>query len=155
MRCEVWRFSRARRPNFTDSQFHNLGVPDTPLLTHPLVQASIRFDAKRMNVPDYVQVKEDLGRYLVTKEEKDKGAFKTPTLRNAAQRDPYMHNGAFQSLEEIIDFYNGGGGVVAGKSPLVQPLALTAQEKRDLLAFLQALTGEVRPLPTAAAESPR
>jgi cytochrome c peroxidase len=142
-------------PNFTDSQFHNLGVPDTPLLTHPLVQASIRFDAKRMNVPDYAQVKEDLGRYLVTKEEKDKGAFKTPTLRNAAQRDPYMHNGAFQSLEEIIDFYNGGGGVVVGKSPLVQPLALTAQEKRDLLAFLQALTGEVRPLPAAAAESPR
>ena len=57
-------------PNFTDSQFHNLGVPDAPLLTHPLVQASIRFDAKRMNVPDYAQVKEDLGRYLVTKEEK-------------------------------------------------------------------------------------
>jgi cytochrome c peroxidase len=100
-------------------------------------------------------VKEDLGRYLVTKEEKDKGAFKTPTLRNVAQRDPYMHNGAFQSLEEIIDFYNRGGGVVAGKSPLVQPLELTAQEKRDLLAFLQALTGEVRPLPSAAAESSR
>ena len=137
-------------PNFTDSQFHNLGVPDAPLLTHPLVQASIRFDAKRMNVPDYAQVKEDLGRYLVTKEEKDKGAFKTPTLRNVAQRDPYMHNGAFQSLEEIIDFYNRGGGAVAGKSPLVQPLALTAQEKRDLLAFLQALTGEVQPLPSTA-----
>jgi cytochrome c peroxidase len=137
-------------PNFTDSQFHNLGVPDAPLLTHPLVQATIRFDAKRMNVPDYAQVKEDLGRYLVTKEEKDKGAFKTPTLRNVAQRDPYMHNGAFQSLEEIIDFYNRGGGAIAGKSPLVQPLTLTAQEKRDLLAFLQALTGEVRPLPSAA-----
>jgi cytochrome c peroxidase len=137
-------------PNFTDSQFHNLGVPDAPLLAHPLVQASIRFDAKRMNVPEYAQVKEDLGRYLVTKEEKDKGAFKTPTLRNVAQRDPYMHNGAFQSLEEIIDFYNRGGGAVPGKSPLVQPLALTAQERRDLLAFLQALTGEVQPLPSSA-----
>jgi cytochrome c peroxidase len=140
-------------PNFTDGQFHNLGVPDVPLLTHPLVQASIRFDAKRMNVPEYAQVKEDLGRYLVTKEEQDKGAFKTPTLRNVAQRDPYMHNGSFQSLEEIIDFYNEGGGAVAGKSPLLQPLALTAQEKRDLVAFLQALTGEVQPLPYAA--SPR
>ena len=140
-------------PNFTDSQFHNLGVPDAPLLTHPLVQAAIRFDAKRMNLPDYAQLKEDLGRYLVTKEEKDKGAFKTPTLRNVAQRDPYMHNGAFQSLEEIIEFYNSGGGAVAGKSPLVQPLTLTAQEKRDLLAFLQALTGEV--LATPAATSSR
>ena len=140
-------------PNFSDSQFHNLGVPEAPLLMHPLVQASIRFDAKRMNVPEYAQVKEDLGRYLVTKEAKDKGAFKTPTLRNVAQRDPYMHNGAFHALEEIIDFYDRGGGAVAGKSPLVQPLALTAPEKRDLLAFLQALTGEVQPL--LPARSPR
>ena len=140
-------------PNFTDSQFHNLGVPDAPLLSHPLVQAAIRFDAKRMNVPDYAQVKEDLGRYLVTKEDKDKGAFKTPTLRNVAQRDPFMHNGAFHSLEEIIDFYDRGGGAVVGKSPLLQPLALTAQEKRDLLAFLQALTGEVQLLTPGA--SPR
>jgi cytochrome c peroxidase len=140
-------------PNFTDSQFHNLGVPDAPLLAHPFVQASIRFDAKRMNVREYEQVKGDLGRYLVTKEEKDIGAFKTPTLRNVTQRDPYMHNGVFQSLEEIFDFYDRGGGAVPGKSPLIQPLGLTTQEKRDLLAFLQALTGE---LPTLTpAESPR
>jgi cytochrome c peroxidase len=130
-------------PNFTDSQFHNLGLPDAPLLSHPLVQAAIRFDAKRMNVPEYQSVREDLGRYLVTKEEKDKGAFKTPTLRHVTQRDPYMHNGVFQSLEEVIDFYNRGGRAVAGKSPLIQPLGLTSQEKRDLLAFLQALTGEL------------
>jgi cytochrome c peroxidase len=130
-------------PNFTDSQFHSLGVPDALLLSHPLVQASIRFDAKRMNVQEYQQVKEDLGRYLVTKEEKDKGAFKTPTLRNVTQRDPYMHNGGFQTLQEVIDFYDRGGGAVAGKSSLIQPLGLTPQEKRDLLAFLQTLTGEL------------
>jgi len=130
-------------PNFTDSQFHNLGVPAAPLLAHPLVQASIRFDTKRMKVQEYQQVSEDLGRYLVTKEENDKGAFKTPTLRNAAQRDPYMHNGVFQSLEDIIDFYDKGGGSVAGKSPLIQPLGLTPSEKRDLLAFLHALTGDL------------
>lgn len=130
-------------PNFTDSQFHNLGVPPAPLLSDPVVQVAIRFDAKRMNVPEYQSVREDLGRYLVTKEEKDKGAFKTPTLRNVMQREPYMHNGVFHSLEEIIDFYDAGGGAVAGKSPLIQPLGLTAQEKRDLLAFLQALTGEL------------
>jgi cytochrome c peroxidase len=130
-------------PNFTDGQFHKLGVPDAPLLSHPLVQVSLRFDAKRMNVQEYQQVKEDWGRYLVTKEEKDKGAFKTPTLRNVTQRDPYMHNGVFQSLEEVIDFYDRGGGAVAGKSPLIQPLGLTAKEKHDLLAFLRALTGEL------------
>jgi cytochrome c peroxidase len=138
-------------PNFSDSQFHNLGVPAAPLLTHPLVQVALRFDAKRMNLPEYAEVKEDLGRYLVTKEEKDKGAFKTPTLRNVAQRDPYMHNGAFQTLEDIIEFYNQGGGAVAGKSPLLQPLGLSAQEKGDLLAFLQALSGEVQPVPVVGA----
>jgi cytochrome c peroxidase len=130
-------------PNFTDSQFHHLGVPDAPLLSDPVVQAAIRFDAKRMNVPEYQAVREDLGRYLVTKEEKDRGAFKTPTLRNVTQREPYMHNGVFYSLEEVVDFYNNGGEAVAGKSPLIQALGLTAQEKRDLLAFLQALTGEL------------
>jgi cytochrome c peroxidase len=140
-------------PNFTDSQFHNLGVPEPPLLAHPLVQASLRFDAKRMNVQEYDQVKEDLGRYLVTKEEQDKGAFKTPTLRNVTQRDPYMHNGIFQSLEDILNFYDRGGGAIPGKSPLLQPLGLTAQDKRDLLAFLQGLTGEISSLTPAA--SPR
>jgi cytochrome c peroxidase len=130
-------------PNFTDSQFHHLRVPDAPLLSAPVVQAAIRFDAKRMNVPDYQSVKDDLGRYLVTKEEKDRGAFKTPTLRNVTQREPYMHNGVFYSLEVVVDFYNNGGGAGAGKSPLIQALGLTAQEKRDLLAFLQALTGEL------------
>jgi cytochrome c peroxidase len=121
------------------------------LLSHPLVQASIRFDAKRMKVPEYDQVREDLGRYLVTKEEQDKGAFKTPTLRNVAQRDPYMHNGIFQSLEDVLDFYARGGGTVSGKSSLLQPLELTVQDKRDLLAFLQSLTGEIpNPLPAAS-----
>jgi cytochrome c peroxidase len=54
-----------------------------------------------------------------------------------------MHNGVFQSLEDIIDFYDSGGGSVAGKSPLIQPLGLTPSEKRDLLAFLHALTGDL------------
>jgi cytochrome c peroxidase len=130
-------------PNFTDNQFHNLGVPAVPLLSHPFVQASIRFDAKRMNVPEYQSVREDLGRYLVTKEEKDKGTFRTPSLRNVMQREHYMHNGVFLSLEEVIDFYDAGGGGVLGKSPLIQSLGLTAQGKRDLLVFLQALTGEL------------
>jgi cytochrome c peroxidase len=57
-----------------------------------------------------------------------------------------MHNGVFQSLEDIIDFYDWGAGAVFGKSPLIQPLGLTAEEKRDLLAFLQALSGELSAL---------
>ncbi len=105
-------------PNFTDNRFHNLGVPQVG------------------------PMKEDLGRYYVTRLEKDKGAFKTPTLRSITETAPYMHDGAFKTLEEVIDFLDKGGGPNPNLSPLVKPLGLTAEEKADLLAFLKALTGE-------------
>lgn len=130
-------------PNFTDHGFHNLGLPEAPFLQDPRVQASIRFDTKRMGIKDYQRVTTDLGRYLVTKDEKDIGAFKTPTLRNVVERGPYMHNGAFDTLEQVIDFYNQGGGDDPRKDLMLRPLGLTPQEKADLLAFLRALTGEL------------
>lgn len=104
-------------PNFTDNQFHNLGVPQEGLL------------------------KEDLGRYNVSRRERDKGAFKTPTLRSIVETAPYMHDGVFKTLEEVIDFKDKGGGTTQHLSPLMKPLGLTAEEKADLLAFLHALTG--------------
>jgi cytochrome c peroxidase len=104
-------------PNFTDNQFHNLGVPQAgPLKT-------------------------DLGRYDVTGLERDKGAFKTPTLRSILETAPYMHDGVFLSLEEVIEFLDKGGGANPNLSPLMKPLGLTKEEKADLLAFLEALTG--------------
>ncbi len=108
-------------PNFTDNGFHNLGVPQVGPL------------------------KEDLGRYDVTRLESDKGAFKTPTLRSIAQTAPYMHDGVFKTLEEVVDFLNGGGGPNEHLDPFVKPLNLSAEEKADLLSFLQALTGETIP----------
>ena len=108
-------------PNFTDNQFHNLGVPQVG------------------------PMKEDLGRYYVTLREKDIGAFKTPTLRSIIETSPYMHDGVFQTLEEVIDFLNKGGDTNAHLSPLMKPLNLTSGEKGDVLAFLQALTGEEIP----------
>lgn len=116
-------------PNFTDNQFHNLGVPQVGPL------------------------KEDLGRYDVTKAEKDKGAFKTPTLRSIVETAPYMHDGAFKTLEESVDFLNAGGGANPNLSPLVKPLNLTAEEKADLVAFLKALTGE--PIPFQLPKIPK
>ena len=104
-------------PNFTDNQFHNLGVPQVGPL------------------------KEDLGRYDVTRRERDKGAFKTPTLRSILETAPYMHDGVFLSLEEVIEFLDKGGGANPSLSPLMKPLGLTQEEKADLLAFLEALTG--------------
>ncbi|TLD41973.1 MAG: Cytochrome c551 peroxidase [Candidatus Jettenia ecosi] len=105
-------------PNFTDNKFHNIGVPaEGP-------------------------VKEDLGRYNITKNESDKGAFKTPTLRNITDTAPYMHDGFFSTLFEVVLFYNAGGGRSENKSPHIHPLRLTPEEINDLIEFLKALTGE-------------
>jgi cytochrome c peroxidase len=106
-------------PNFTDNQFHNLGVP----------QVGPR--------------KEDWGRYDVTKVERDRGTFKTPTLRSIAETAPYMHDGAFETLDAVVEFLDRGGGANPYLSPLMRPLGLSAQEKGDLIAFLRSLSGEV------------
>lgn len=105
-------------PNFTDDQFHNLGVPQEGPL------------------------KEDLGRFEVTRMDRDKGAFKTPTLRSITETAPYMHDGVFKTLEEVIEFLDKGGGANAHLSPLMRPLSLSGEEKQDLIEFLKALTGE-------------
>jgi cytochrome c peroxidase len=86
----------------------------------------------------------DAGRYTITGNKADLGKFKTPGLRNVAATAPYMHNGMFKTLAEVIDYYNNPGQFVKGSinaDPLLQkPLGLTAQEKKDLLAFLKTLT---------------
>ena len=116
-------------PNFTDNQFHNLGVPQVG------------------------PMKEDLGRFAVSRAEKDRGAFKTPTLRSITETAPYMHDGAFKTLEEVVEFMDQGGGSNPNLSPLVKPLSLTAEEKSDLVAFLKALAGE--PIPFSMPQLPK
>ena len=73
-------------PTLTDNGFHNLGLPEAEFMKNPAVLASVRFDAKRMGVPEYRALTADPGRYLVTKRDRDFGAFKTPALRNVASR---------------------------------------------------------------------
>lgn len=93
---------------------------------------------------------EDTGRFAVTGNPADTGAFRTPSLRNVALRAPYMHDGRFATLEEVVDFYNRGGDFSApNKDPRVRPRNLTPAQKTALLAFLR------RPLtdPRTAAES--
>lgn len=109
-------------PNFTDNSFKNLGLPQAGPL------------------------KEDLGRYEVTKDPKDKGAFKVPSLRNIAMTAPYMHTGAFATLDEVVEFYNQGGGPGSNKTPKLLKLNLTDSEKKDLVAFLKSLTGTLPPV---------
>jgi cytochrome c peroxidase len=104
-------------PNFSDNKYHNLGV----VAAHGNPQ--------------------DPGRYAITKNEEDRNAFKTPTLRNVALTAPYMHDGSSATLEEVVELYDRGGGDAPNKSKLIYKLNLTSQEKTDLVAFLKALTG--------------
>jgi cytochrome c peroxidase len=82
----------------------------------------------------------DLGRYSATKNEQDKGAFKTPTLRNIAASAPYFHDGSAMTLEDVIEYYDKGGTKNPHLSSKIKPLRLTAQEKSDLVAFLRSLS---------------
>jgi cytochrome c peroxidase len=106
--------------NFTDEGYRNIGVG--------------------MDKPE-----PDFGRYVVTKNEADKGAFKTPTLRDVAKRGPYLHDGSAKTLAEVVAFYNQGGIKNPWLSAEIKPLGLTAQEQADLVEFMKALTGEIDP----------
>lgn len=131
--------------NFTDNKFYNLGVPENPeLVNDPRVTATMRFTAKVSGYKEYRSLTEDPGRYLVTKDQKDWKAFKTSSLRELALTAPYMHNGIYGTIDEIIEFFNKGGGDDKNKSLLLKPLNLTDKEKKALKAFLlEALKGEV------------
>jgi cytochrome c peroxidase len=132
-------------PNMTDNAFHNLGVPDDHVTGDPQVMASIRFDAKRNGYDGWATLEQDPGRAQITKDPEDLGKFRTMGLRNIADSPPYMHNGAFETLEAVVRFYNDGGGDHPNKSPLMRPLGLSEQEVSDLTAFLEtALQGEQR-----------
>jgi cytochrome c peroxidase len=105
--------------NFTDELYHNLGV-------------------------GMASEKPDLGRFDQTKLEKDKGAFKTPTLRNIELNAPYMHDGSQKTLEEVVEWYAKGGHPNPYLSDKIKKLELSEQDKTDLVEFMKALTG---PLP--------
>jgi cytochrome c peroxidase len=104
-------------------------------------------DFKIVGVPPTDPGDPDFGRFDVTKGEGNKFAFKVPTLRNVALSAPYMHNGRFKDLSEVIDFYAGGGGPGMGFKDAkvddkIHAYAITPEEKKDLIAFMFALTDE-------------
>ncbi|GAB3029402.1 methanobactin export MATE transporter MbnM [Bowmanella dokdonensis] len=88
----------------------------------------------------------DPGLVEISGEDRDRGRFRAPTLRNVAVTAPYMHDGSLATLEEVIDFYAAGGrgaGIASPlKSPFIKGFTLTAQQKQDLMAFLHSLTDE-------------
>ncbi|MEO0790886.1 MAG: cytochrome c peroxidase, partial [Bacteroidota bacterium] len=105
-------------PHFSNQQFFNNGIDLAPELTEF----------------------QDLGRGGVTQMVSDNGMFRTPSLRNVSLTAPYMHDGRFQTLDEVLDHYNKGGEYAPNRSPNVRPLGLSEQDKADLLVFLQTLT---------------
>jgi cytochrome c peroxidase len=127
--------------NLIDNKFHALNVPENPdFQADPRVAATRRFVAKLNHYKNFRSLNEDPGRYLITKDKKDWRAFKTPTLREISKTGPYMHNGIFVTLDEVIDFFNQGGGP---NNTVLKSLGLNAEEKKDLKIFLvEALTGD-------------
>lgn len=121
--------------NLVDDRFHALYAPENPEhQKDPRIAATRRFVAKVYNFAEYRTLVEDPGRFLITGDRKDWKAFRTPTLREIARTAPYMHNGIYGTLAEVITFFNEGGGM--GNSEL-KPLRLTAQEKEQLKVFLE------------------
>jgi cytochrome c peroxidase len=115
-------------PDFKDTELEAIGVPQTTDTIHPALS-------------------KDLGRYNVYQTTARKHFFKTPTLRNIALTAPYMHNGVYNTLEEVIAFYNKGGGIGLGLDVPHQTLPfdnleLSVDEQKALVAFLHTLTDE-------------
>lgn len=111
--------------NFTDNKFYNLGTDEAA----------------------------DAGRYGITRQPDDLGAFKTPALRGVTLHAPYLHDGSLATLEAVIDYYDRGGDDAKHKSKLMTRLDLTQREKQSLLAFLQSLTGELSPTQLSARQT--
>ena len=107
-------------PNFTDERFHNTGV----------AWRDGRFA--------------DDGRFTISHNERDRGAFKTPTLREIALTAPYMHDGSLATLDDVIEFYSRGGRLNPNLDTEIRAANFTVGEKRALLAFLQSLTGRIQ-----------
>lgn len=105
----------------------------------PLFATNDYFNNGLQSSPD-LESFPDKGLGLVTGRATDNGRFKAPTLRNIALTSPYMHDGRFTTLEEVVDHYNSGGHPSPNKNPLLYPLQLTESEKQDLIAFLHTLT---------------
>ncbi|MQQ07130.1 c-type cytochrome [Epibacterium sp. SM1979] len=128
---------------YTDDQVHNTGVPgNAEIWADPERHSAFVTYAKFMGVENYMNLREDLGAFIRTHEDDSKRTFLTPTLRELTYTAPYMHNGVFETLEEVVAFYNQGGGDDPLKDDRLKPLNLSDQEQSDLVEYLKAMSGE-------------
>jgi cytochrome c peroxidase len=156
----------ADSPFFTDFKFHNTGViaedinfeqltglakriaeSETVSSINPIKEtnnppASVRQTKDVAALLAHTQGFTELGRYLVTRQPKDIGAFKTPTLRDIELTTPYMHNGAEKTLIDVVRFYNRGGNAHANLDERMHPLNLNDEEMNGLVEFMRTLTSD-------------
>ena len=129
----------------SDEDFHFLDLPQHSVFnTDPLRQVALRYQHYIRGVPEdvYRNADEDLGLYYTTKKDGDKGRFRTPSLRYLEYTAPYMHNGVLSEIEDVVEYYNEGGGDDPKQSQLIKPLGLTEDEKFELVEFLYSLSGD-------------
>lgn len=133
-------------PFFTDFKFYNTGVMATqknsfgPDRQSQSPSNNEEQKERNLNLLAHTEGLSELGRYNVTKQNKDIGAFKTPTLRDVELTAPYMHNGSEKTLLDVAKFYNRGGEANPNLDERIQPLKLTDEEMNNLVEFMRSLT---------------
>lgn len=148
-RCVTCHAFNPSSPFFTDFKYHNIGVGAKEVKSFDKLARAVQnlVDQHKLDAPalDRLSLSEgysELGRFLITRQPRDIGAFKTSDLRDVELRAPYMHNGSLATLRDVVDFYNRGGEQNAYLDGGIRKLDLTEAESSDLEAFLKALTGD-------------
>ena len=134
---------------FTDHNNHNTGIGYNDAMNKKnktqqvQIAPGIYVEVSATLISSVSETKaNDLGRYEITQKPENRWQYKTPTLRNVQLTAPYMHNGTFETLQQVVEFYDRGGIVNENLDPLIKPLNLTKREITDLTAFLESLTGD-------------
>jgi cytochrome c peroxidase len=146
--CAVCHQIGPKSALFTDGKFHDTGLGYAHTMGLGKKDVDIRLAAGNFTTRSQKDLQaisspsaNDLGRFEVTQDPKDRWAFKTPSLRNVELTGPYMHDGSITTLKEIIEYYDRGGDYSPNKSEFIKPLNLSEDEKEALVAFLRSLTG--------------
>jgi cytochrome c peroxidase len=138
-RCNSCHAHTSVFPLFTDEKYHNIGVAAKAVDFEALAR-KVQGHPENLQEMAHEPSLNQLGRFLVTKQQQDIGAFKTTQLRNIALTAPYMHDGSEPTLAAVVEFYNKGGNPNPWLDGGMRPLNLTEQEKADLVALMETFT---------------